>query len=211
MAAAKKRLKPRSAVPAIVAADPSGPELKAFYDGAGQYPDFGFARFYWAAGCGARESIQDRIQKKRRPAGAESEVDTAARVEALVPRDAPQDYADVDFLIRRYEETLSKGEATAYAQVTLRFGSDVPNLHYPYEVARAWLRDFYVEGRGVPLIAILHAPHMVGSDNPAHVHAIIFPKRISRFGWAGAERDIASDVGNQAAFESWQAFKAGRL
>lgn len=212
MAAAKRqKSKPRIALPAIEVTEKRGPELRAFYDGAGQFPDFGYARFYWTPGCGSRESIQGRILKKRRPAGAESETDTAARVEALVTRDAPQDYADPDFLVRRYEDTLPMGETTAYAQVTLRFGSDVPNLHYPYEVARAWLREFYVEGRGVPLIAILHAPHLVGSDSPGHVHGIIFPKRLSKLGFVGAEREIASDVGNREAFESWQAFKADRL
>lgn len=112
-------------------------ELKAFYDGAGQMPDFGYARFYWAAGDGPRESILPRLVKKRRPAAAESDIDTAARVEALVPAHAPEDYADPDFLARRYEETLPADETTAYAQVTLRFPSTIVNLHHPYEVARA--------------------------------------------------------------------------
>lgn len=175
-------------------------------------PDFGSARFYWAAGDGPRESILPRLVKKRRPAAAESDIDTAARVEALVPSDAPEDYADPDFLARRYEETLAPDETTAYAQVTLRFPSTIPNLHHPCEVARSWLREFYVDSRrAVPVLAILHAPCRVGSDNPVHLHAAIFPKRLSKFGFSASERDLASDAGCLEAFASWEAFKADRL
>jgi hypothetical protein len=195
--------------PAIVV--PEVRELKAFYDGAGQMPDFGYARFYWPPGTEPRESILPRLVKKRRPAAAESEIDTAARVEALVTSDAPEDYADPDFLARRYEETLAADKTTAYAQVTLRFPSTIANLHHPYEVARAWLREFYVVGKRVPVLAILHAPCRVGSDNPVHLHAAIFPKRLGKFGFVSPARELASDAGCLEAYEAWEAFKASRL
>ena len=197
------------AQPAIVV--PEVRELKAFYDGAGQMPDFGYARFYWAAGDGPRESILPRLLKKRRSAAAESDIDTAARIEALVPADAPEDYADPDFLARRYEETLAADEATAYAQVGLRFPSTITNLHYPYEVGRAWLREYYVEGRGVAVLAILHAPCRIGSDNPVHLHAEIFPRRLGKFGFVSSARDLASDAGCLEAYQAWEVYKAGRL
>lgn len=205
----RKALLKAVAKPAIVL--PEVRELKAFYDGAGQMPEFGYARFYWAPGDGPRESILPRLVKKRRPAAAESEIDTAARVEALVPSDAPEDYADPDFLARRYEETLAADETTAYAQVTLRFPSTITNLHHPYEVGRAWLREFYVEGRGAAVLAILHAPCRVGSDNPVHLHAEIFPRRLGKFGFVSLARNLASDAGCLEAFEAWEAFKTDRL
>lgn len=211
MAGAKKTRKAPVATAKAAIVVPEQRELKAFYDGAGQLPDFGFARFYWPSGEGPRESIQPRITKKRRPAAAGATIDTAARVEALVTRDAPEDYADPDFLVRRYEETLSPDETAAYAQVTLRFPTSIANLHHPYEVARAWLRAFYVDGKAAPVISILHAPHRVGSENPVHLHAIVFPKILGKFGWMSAEREIASDAGCLEAFESWQAFKADRF
>jgi hypothetical protein len=210
----KKATKPRRSKSAAAKPEPvvaATRELKAFYDGAGQMPDFSYARFYWAPGHGPRDSLLPHLTKKRKPAAAEAQEDTAARVEALPTPDAPQDYADADFLMRRYEETLPPDELTAFAQVTLRFGRDILNVHHPYEVARQWLRDFYVLGNGAPVIAILHAPHLIGSDNPAHVHGLILPRRLTRLGWAGMERDLASDLGQREAFESWSAFKAARL
>lgn len=213
MATAKKARKPRVKTVASAAATmPNVRELKVFYDGAGQMRDFSYARFYWSAGDGPRESILPRLLAKRRPAAAESEFDTAARVEALVTSEAPEDYADPNFLARRYEETLAADEITAYAQVTLRFPSTIANLHHPYEVARSWLREFYVDSRrAVPVLAILHAPCRVGSDNPVHLHAAIFPKRLGKFGFTASERDLASDAGCLEAFASWEAFKANRL
>ncbi len=174
-------------------------------------PDFSYARFYWASGKGPRESLFPRLAKKRHPAGAEADGDTGARVEVLPTSDAHQEYTDPDFLMRRFEETLPEDEVTAFAQVTLRFGPNIFNVHHPFEVARQWLREFYVTGRGVPVIAILHAPYLAASDNPAHVHGIVLPRRLTRFGWAGMERDLASDLGQRNAFESWSEFKAGRL
>jgi hypothetical protein len=210
----KKTTKPRRTKSAAAKPEPVVAvtrELKAFYDGAGQMPDFSYARFYWAPGHGKRDSLLSHLTKKRKPAAAEAQDDTAARVEALPTPEAPQDYADADFLMRRYEEALPPDELTAFAQVTLRFGRDILNVHHPYEVARHWLRDFYVLGHGAPVIAILHAPHLVGSDNPAHVHGLILPRRLTRLGWAGMERDFASDLGQRDAFESWSTFKASRL
>lgn len=118
---------------------------------------------------------------------------------------------ECDDLARRYEETLAADETTAYAQVTLRFPSTIANLHHPYEVARAWLREFYVEGRGVAVLAILHAPCRIDSDNPVHLHAEIFPKRLGKFGFVSPVRDLASDAGCLEAYEAWEAFKTRRL
>ena len=146
MAAKKTKKAPTRRTKTVVAdpgvAAPEQRELKAFYDGGGQMPDFSYARFYWAGGDGPRESLLPRLAKKRQPVGAEPDGDTAARVEALPTPDAHQEYADPDFLMRRYEETLPQDEVTAFAQVTLRFGPDIVNVPYPGEIARQWRREF---------------------------------------------------------------------
>jgi hypothetical protein len=206
MAARSKKGKASAIKPVIAETTPR--PLKAYYHGGGVVSSFGSARFYWPGGDGDRESIEPRITKKRRPAGAQSNVDTAAKIEVLLPGDAPQDYADVDFLIRHYEMSLSPEETTAFIQITIRFG-DSPNLHRPYEAARAWLRSFYAseEGHGVPVLLILHAPHLAGSSADGHVHAIVFPRRLSRFGWTGGALELGSDGAAIKARVAWGAFR----
>lgn len=184
--------------------------LKGFYHGGGVVDGFGMARFYWPDGEGERESIEPRVLKKRRPAGAGSQADTAAKIEALPPAEAPQDYADPDFLIRHYQATLPAEETIAYIQVTLRFG-DCANLHHPFEVAREWVRSFYIKGHGIPALHILHAPHLAGSDADGHVHALLLPRRLGRMGWMGIVRDLGSDAAASEARRAWTAFKEVHL
>ncbi|WP_343345893.1 hypothetical protein WJT74_01200 [Sphingomicrobium sp. XHP0239] len=200
-AVATKKVVKKVQRPKIAAADVERP-LKGFFHADELDDTFGFARFYWEPGRGPRASIVPQILKKRRPAAAEASSDTAARVEILLPTDAPEEYADVDRLVRRYEEWLPEGEPTGFAQVTIRF-PNAPNLHGPYEECRAWLRDHYVVGMRVPIILILHAPYLVGSDAPGHVHALILAGRLSRFGWMTVDRIVASDEGRNVAISSW--------
>lgn len=183
--------------------------LKSFWDGE---PDdaFTFARLNWEAGKGVRESISRKILAKRRPAAKEGRIDTAERVEVLLPADAPQIYADVDFLVQNFEEAYPVDESLALAQVTLRF-EDAPNLHSPYEKARAWARAEYVEGRGLPLILVLHAPFRMGSDNPPHAHAMILSRQLTRFGWGKIDRQLGTDRDRESARASWLADLRGSL
>lgn len=204
MAAAKKTRKGLSAT-ATVSAPATQAELKVFHDGAGRSENFSFTRAYWGEGE-ERESIAGRIDKKVHPvrsAGGEI-LASAAKVELILPLDAPQEYMCRDYLVRRYEETLPKHEVNAFAQVTIRF-PNAANLIEPFEMVRAWVRSHF--GR-VPVLMVLHAPHLWGSSNPGHCHCIAFPRRISRLGWAEIERSIASDVGQREAYESWTAFHA---
>lgn len=202
---AARRKKPKaSAKSAIVATEVVAPvrPLKAFYHGGGGVSSFAMARFYWPAGDGLRETIEPRFTKKRRPAGADDGVDTAAKIEVLLPADAPQDYADPGFLVRHYEASLPPDEVLAFVQVTIRFG-DSPNLHYPYEVARSWIRAHFVEPMGLPVVLILHAPYLAGSDADGHVHALILPRRASRLGWMAVERDLGNDGSAVRARLAW--------
>jgi hypothetical protein len=191
----------KSAIVATNVVDPVRP-LKTFDHGGGGVSSLSMARFYWPAGEGLRETIEPRFIKKRRPAGAESEVDTAAKVEVLLPADAPQDYADPCFIVRHYQASLPPDEVLAFVQVTIRFG-DSPNLHHPYEKARSWIRSHFVESMGLPVVLILHAPYLVGSDADGHVHALILPRRASRLGWMAVERDLGNDASALSARLAW--------
>lgn len=177
-------------------------ELKAFYH---HQPGalVSTAKFYWLAGSGIRESIEGHFLAKRRPAGAESSVDTAERVEVLLNADVPQDYVDPDFLVSSYMQNLADSETSAFAQVTLSFPC-ATNLHAPWEKARAWLRAYYVERTGVPVVSILHAPFRAGSDSPVHLHALILLRKLTAFGWLQSYRDLASDEGLAAAEADWR-------
>lgn len=192
-----KKTRASASAPAV----PPIRELKAFYHGQ-PTDDFSAARFYWPAGTGPRASIAEHFLKKRRPAGADSPHDTAARIEVLLRHDAGEDYTDPDFLVRSYEEKLAIEETAAFAQVTMRFPG-ATNSHGPYHRATSWLRSFYVAQYGVPVVAILHAPHLAGSDASVHLHGLILMKTLSPFSWLQMQRDIASDAGINAAREDW--------
>lgn len=192
-------------VAAAPAARPAPRALKAFYDGGGEFANFAFARFYWEAGEGERESIVPRIDKKRHPVRSEAGrvLASAAKLDLLLPAEAPQDYMSVDHLVRRYEETLPAHEINAYALVTIRFPGAV-NLHQPFEMVRSWAQSYFAK---VPVLLVLHAPHEWGSSNPGHLHCIVFPRRLGPLGWGTMERAIASDGGHREAHEAWTSFR----
>lgn len=186
--------------------------LKAFHHPAAADGTFGFGRFYWVEGSGSRQSILSNLRKKRRPVEGEAGEDTAARVEVLLPSDAPEEYTDPDFLVKRFEEKLPPEEMTAYAQVTLRF-PEARNVHHPYEVARAWVRTFFVDdpNRSVPAILVLHTPYLAGSASPVHIHALILPRQLRWFGWGNMAAELATDAGKEQALASWTNFRSERL
>ena len=181
--------------------------VRSFFHPDAANETFGFARFYWLPGKGVRESIVTRFRKKRRPVEPQTDEDTAAKVEVLLPRDAHDAYGDVDFLVRHYEDKLPPDETTAYAQVTLRF-PNAANAHHPFELARAWVRMFFVDTPqgGVPVVLILHDPRLACSEAPVHVHALVLPRRLGRIGWASMASELASDGGQETALTSWSSF-----
>lgn len=181
---------------------PATRPLGTFYHSKDMPSDFGYARVYWPLGPGERESMAPRILRKRRPAGAEATHDTAARVEVLLPPDAPQDYADPDFLVRHYESSLRADETVAFIQVTMRFEA-AGNLHHPWEVARQWVRYFFIDTHAIPAMLILHAPHLANSTAAPHCHALLFPRRASKWGWLETIRDLGSDAAARKALLSW--------
>jgi hypothetical protein len=210
MGARKKKLNATSALSPADVSESGFRLLKAFHHQPAENGTFGFGRFYWPEGSGYRQSMLANFRKKRRPVDGKGEQDTAAKVEVLLAHDAPEEYSDVDFLVQRYEQKVPETEATAYAQVTLRF-PDAFNSHHPYEVARAWARSFYVDGHGVPVVLVLHTPFRAGSDSPVHAHILVLLARLGRFSWGSRISDLASDRAQLEALASWTAFRDAQL
>jgi hypothetical protein len=198
MATSKKK---RTVQENVLVRAPVCRKLQQFWHGKPGDP-VSSARFYWTRGDEPRESIEDYFLKKRRPAGAESLVDTAARVEPILRSDVPQDYANPDFLAASYMAKLPSEETAAFAQVTLSFPS-ATNLHHPWQLAQSWLREHYVHRVGVPVLAVLHAPFMVGSESAVHLHALVLMRKLTAFGWLTMHRELAGDAGLKAAERSW--------
>ncbi|WP_265562482.1 hypothetical protein [Sphingomicrobium arenosum] len=179
-------------------------ELAVFWKGKPE-DAFTYARFYWPPGSGERESLAPRFIAKRRPGAKEGDVDTAARVEVLLPEDAPEEYLDPDFLVRNYDAQAAADEGTVLVQVTMRF-PEAFNLHGPYERCRRWLWKHYVEKRRLPIMVVLHAPHLKGSSNPPHVHALVLARSLGRFGWGEKDLKLGTDRDRKASVSSWDNF-----
>lgn len=176
--------------------------LSAFWRGQ-PADDFTFARFYWADGEGVRQGVSEKLLAKRQPVGKGQGIDTAARVEVLLPPEAPEEYLDPDFLARNFDAGIEDLGPTAYVQVTMRFPNAV-NLHGPYERCREWFRDTFVLPRKVPVLLVLHAPHQAGSDNPPHVHGLVLPRSLFRFGWNGPDLTLGNDKDYNKILKSWR-------
>ena len=67
--------------------------------------------------------------------------------------------------------------------------------------------SFYVDSERVPVIMILHAPCLSGSDADPHVHVVVMPRRVSRMGWVGPAVDLGSDAAEVRARQARMAHR----
>lgn len=197
MGASKKKIGPKEADRGQVI------PLTAFHDR--KSPTFSFGRWNWKAAGQNRESLVPLFEAKQWPPDGKAGGSPAAAVSLLLPADAGQDYFDVDFMVRRYEETLPAEETIALAQLTMRF-PEAPSLHHPFEVVREWAGTYF-RAEGLPAVVILHNPALVGSGNAGHVHVLVIPRRLNRLGWGTMARDIANDASRLSAWKSWEAYR----
>ncbi|QHL91624.1 hypothetical protein GVO57_13490 [Sphingomonas changnyeongensis] len=181
--------------------------LRTFPDGGGVFDDFGFVRGYYV-GEGPRTGLLDYVERKLCPVPdtAGSHRHTAPKIDLLLPPRASSDYMAIEHLVRMYELALPGWEASAFAQITLRF-PHAANFHVPWELARGFAHAVLVGAREVPVIAILHTPSVSGSPNPPHVHLIALPRRLGQFGFAEFDRELPTDIGNRAMHAAWQHYR----
>lgn len=204
MAAGKKRRKAK-VTPVI-----EHQELRGFRDGAGQFPNFSFIKYYWA-GEGQRGWIASRIEKKLNPGsgldGEPSDME-ATKWEMLVPAWAPEDYSDLGLCLYSYDRSFGAAETNAYVQLTFHFPL-AQNTHHFYEMVRAFVRAEIIDSpeRNLPAVLILHKPQEAGSANDPHVHCMVLLRQLNQLGWGRYERNLPTDAGNREIYEAWVAFK----
>lgn len=203
--ARKKRTKASAAVPLI-----KHQELRGFFDGAGQFPNFSFGKFYWT-GEGPRGWIATRIEKKLMPGGGldgEPSDLQAEKSEMLVPAFAPEDYADVGLCLYSYDRSFSAVEVNAYVQLTFHFPL-AQNLHHCWEMVRAFVRAELIDGpkRNLPVLLILHKPQVAGSANDPHIHAVVLLRHLNQLGWGRYDKCLPTDQGNREIYNAWMSFK----
>lgn len=152
-----------------------------------------------------RQGISDLVTKKMYP-GHHPEFGRAAKTEVLLSSNAPADYSDIDFLLRRCDETLPSFAIHAMVQVKILLSEDEP-WHVGYERVRSYARKHFACEFAVILIA--HIPALAGlTGTGSHVHCIVLPRPISINGFGGACTELCSDRGYDAARAAWESHLA---
>ncbi len=176
--------------------------LKSFGKWETYHPGFAFTRYWWD-GEGPRKGITPWIQKKLQP-GDDPQFGQAAKAEILLPQTAPGDYADLDFLLKRFDETLPPFEHHAMIQVKLSLDPEEP-WHVGYERVRSFARAHFA--KRFPIVLVAHIPGVAGlDDNGSHVHCIVLSRPVTINGLGGACHRLCSDRGYEEALVAWQAW-----
>ncbi|HEV7434337.1 hypothetical protein VHN57_26125 [Sphingobium sp. WW5] len=179
----------------------SGPEaLSAYVGDSTDHPHFRYVRYYWK-NDGIRNGVSAAVLAKLTPAGHE-----AARHDLLVPTNAPGEYAQLSYLLERYDATHPAVEKTGYAQFTIDLSADRP-LHVSWEDIRAWVLSYFVRELQLAVLMVLHVPYWAGSSNDPHVHLIVPARRLGANGFGLHARDVCCDNGCASALTSWQEFE----
>jgi hypothetical protein len=175
--------------------------LKSFTQSDADHPELSFTRYWWL-GDGPREGIEPWVRKKMRP-GDDPEFGWAAKMEVLLPRDAPSDYAGINFLLRRFDETLPPFECHAMVQVKIVLGAAEP-WHAAYERVRGYARSHFAAR--FPTILVAHVPGVAGLTGYGnHIHCIVLSRPLGINGLGGADHHLCSDRGYADALQAWQA------
>lgn len=177
-------------------------ELKNYIDGAGgKHLGFSFTRYWWD-GKGERSGIKDWVKKKL-VLGDDPVFGRAMKSEVLISDTAPTDYADLDFLLDRFDARLQPFEQHAFIQIKLTM-NEGQSWVAGYELARAYARSYFVE-QGLAVIIVAHVPGVAGSPNANHVHLIVLSRSLTINGFGEVHRKLCSDRGNVSTWDAWSA------
>ena len=187
-----------------IKAVPPKVKMKVFtHDPCVDHPDFGWFR-YWYETEFNRPSVTDWIEKKCAP-GDDPKFGPAARIEVLLPPSAPADYANVEFLTQRFDETLPPYEKHALVQAKFLLDND-ETWHAAYERVRSFARRHFAQRFAVILIA--HIPGTAGLTGQGnHIHCAVLSRTININGFGGACTNLCSDRGYEAALAAWHEHK----
>lgn len=197
---AKRRTVAKTAVGLMTATVIEQAELKSFGKGDAAHPGFSFTRYWWE-GAGPRAGIAPWVHKKLNP-GDDPTFGKAAKAEMLLPDGAPADYADLAFMLERFDRQQPSYERHVMIQVKLALPEDEP-WHVGYERGRAFARSHFC-GRGFPVILVAHVPSVVGLEGRgSHVHCIVLARPLSINGFGGPSHRLCSDKGYAEALAAW--------
>lgn len=183
---------------------PAGAELKMFTKGDNEHPGFTFMRYWWV-GDGHRAGIEPWVRKKLSP-GDDPVFGRATRHEVLIPDGAPTEYADLDFLLKRFDETQPPFEKNVFIQA--KFALE-PAWTASYERVRAFARSHFANGLGHPVILVAHVPSKVALVGPAHAHCIVPGRPLSIDGLGSTNHPLCSDRGYEETLAAWRRHLAG--
>lgn len=166
-------------------------------------PDFAFGR-YWYPDREDRVGVERWVHDKC-VLGDDPKFGHAAKVEVLLPPAAPSDYANLDFLLQRFDETLPPFEKHALIQAKILLDEEEA-WHAGYERVRSFARGHFA-GR-FPVVLIAHIPSVGGlAGNGSHVHCVVLSRGLTINGFAGACTELCSDKGYRSARDAWRAHK----
>lgn len=182
--------------------------IQTFWNEGGTFENFSAYRGVYVEE-GPRTGLDGKVERKLNPVPSDGRPReyTAFKVDVLLPPLAPSDYMDPRHLARMYEATLPPKETAAFMQLTPRFPRAL-NLHWPWEVSRAFARREIVDALQLPVLAALHAPSVAGSPAPPHVHLFVFPRALNQFGYGAVDRTFASPDTHKRMYDAWRQFLA---
>lgn len=97
--------------------------------------------------------------------------------DVLLPQHAPDHCSTVTGLCDHYERLALPHQVDLLAVLTLKF-SDRELRHRAWEQARAFIAARIVAAHDLPTVIVLHRPSIAARDLQAHVHALIFLRRL---------------------------------
>lgn len=115
------------------------------------------------------------------PPGTLPWTQTAAKVEVLLPPGACDRFLDPRTLMETVDATRPAKIDALLAYLTFTFPCE--RLHEQWELVRTFIRKGIVDPFEVAALLVAHAPHLAGSANLPHVHALIVPRRLSPLGF----------------------------
>jgi hypothetical protein len=137
---------------------------------------------------------------------------TAARHEVLLPPGGVSDLLlDPRRLTERYADQLLTWQTSLLAVIKIvpapQAGS---TMNEAWQVVHGWAVSRICRARGLPVILVQHAPFLAGKDDtPAHLHALIFGRRMSGgSSFGGIDFELTSDEGHPPLYAEYKAYAA---
>jgi hypothetical protein len=141
------------------------------------------------------------------PSSAEQTI-TAARADVVLPRHAEDALTDPFAFLAGCDELTLDPAILVYLSIAF---PEAVRLHHAWEQARRFAR-MLADDRNLASLVVLHAPGLVSSPNPPHVHLLICPRTgASPLGlkFGGLDRELICDKGADILDKCWRTMCAG--